>query len=85
MQVTKEYAKQIDDYFSCYGYATNRLKNPNISSRPHWNYIKTQNANVVGACPVENLAEICKAFNSGITFWKKASEIGNYDLDNSPA
>lgn len=84
MQVTKEYAKQIDDYFTCYGYATNRLKKPNVSSRPHWNYVKTQNANVVGACPVENLAEICKAFDTGITFWKKASEIGNYDLNNSP-
>lgn len=85
MQVTNEYAKQIDDYFTCYGYATNRIKKPNISSRPHWNFIKTQNANVVGACPVENLAEICKAFDTGITFWKKANEIGNYNLDNSPA
>lgn len=85
MQVTKEYAKQIDDYFTCYGYATHKIKKPNISSRPHWNFVKTQNANIVGACPVENLSEICKAFDSGVTFWKKASEIGNYDLDNSPS
>lgn len=52
--ITAEAARIIDDYFNMYGYATNRVKEPNIFKyfvdnsgyylRPHWNYIKTSGA-----------------------------------------
>ena len=85
MQVTPQYAHIIDEYFDKYGYATKRVKVPNIKSRPHWNYTKTQNCCIIGnGCNNNDITEIKNIFNNGITFWKNASEIGNYSLDNSP-
>lgn len=39
-QITEEYARILDDYFDRYGYVCRRIKQPNISSRPSWNYTK---------------------------------------------
>lgn len=84
MQVTEQYAQIIDDYFNMYGYATNRVKTPNISSRPHWNYVKTKGCVINGSIPADDLKNICAIYDAGITFWKKPNEVGNYALDNSP-
>lgn len=83
MHVTKEIARVIDDFFTMYGYQTNKVKKPNISNRPHWNYIKTADVNITGSLPCDDLEKICSIFNSGITFWKNGNEVGNYSLDNS--
>lgn len=83
-RVNAQYARIIDDYFSLYGYATNRLKVPNTNSRPHWNYVKTNWCNISGDIPADVRIQIEDIFNRGITFWKAPSEIGNYSLDNSP-
>lgn len=79
-------AKIIDDYFTMFGYATNEIKVPNINVRPHWTYTKTQQCNLVGInCSNNDITSIKNIFNNGITFWKNASEIGNYSLDNRPS
>lgn len=79
-------AKIIDDYFTMFGYATNEVKVPNINVRPHWTYTKTQQCNLVSInCSNNDITAIKNIFNSGITFWKNASEIGNYSLDNRPS
>lgn len=83
VHLTKEMAKIIDNFFTMYGYQTNKVKTPNISSRPHWNYIKTVDVNINGSLPCDDLNKICSIFDSGITFWKNGNEIGNYSLDNS--
>lgn len=83
-QIRPEYAKMIDDYFTKYGYKINRLKVPNISNRPHWNYVKTRDCVLQGNAPADDVSTICSIYNKGITFWKNGSEIGNYSLDNSP-
>lgn len=82
--ITWQYAQMIDDYFSVYGYATRRVKYPNRSSRPHWNYVKTVDACVTGSAPADDTKKICEIYNKGITFWKNGNEVGNYSLDNSP-
>lgn len=82
--ITENYARYIDSFFTVFGYACRRVKKPNISSRPHWNYIKTVECNIVGKAPSDDLAKIRSLFDRGITFWKKGSEVGNYSLDNSP-
>ena len=84
MQVSAEYARVIDDYFDMYGYATGRLKVPNRSARPHWNYVKTNGCVLSGNSPADDVRKICGIYDNGITFWKNASEVGNYSLDNSP-
>ena len=83
-KITEEYARTIDDFFSVFGYSCQRVKKPNINSRPHWNYVKTSNCNIVGNMPTDDIDKICGIFNRGITFWKKGNEVGNYSLDNSP-
>lgn len=84
MQPTQEYIDRIDDYFSRYGYATNKIKTPNIDSRPHWNYVQTVGCKVNGSIPCNDERAICAIFDKGVTFWKNPSEVGNFSLDNSP-
>ena len=81
--ITAEYAKMIDDYFYMFGYAVNRCKKPNRNSRPHWNYVKTVGATVTGSVPADDMRKICDIYDSGITFWKNGSEVGQYNLDNT--
>lgn len=84
MSITNQYAMMIDDFFDKYGYAVDRVKVPNISARPHWNYVKTHDCTITGSVPADDMKKICNIFNNGITFWKNGSEVGNYSLDNSP-
>lgn len=83
--VSSNIAKRIDDFFSMYGYSCGRLKVPNINSRPYWNYVKTSNCELSGSAPNDDVTKIKQIFNNGITFWKSASYMYNYDLDNSPS
>ena len=83
--VRPEFAAVIDDYFDRYGYAVHRNVRPNIHSRPHWNYVKTIGCSIHGGIPANAAVEIVSIFDNGITFWKNANEVGNYDLDNRPS
>lgn len=83
--VNYQTAKMIDDYFSYYGYTCGELKIPNRNSRPHWNYVKTKGCIVKGNAPADDVRKICGIYDNGITFWKNASEVGEYGLDNSPS
>ena len=83
--ITKNYAKMIDDYFTAFGYAVREVKTPNMNARPHWTYVKTIDCNVHGNLPCEDARKIESIFNNGCRFWKKHTEIGNFNLDNSPA
>ena len=83
MQISAEYARIIDDYFDMFGYATRRVKIPNRSVRPHWNYVKTNGCVLTGNAPADDVRKICSIYDDGITFWKNPSEVGNYSLDNS--
>ena len=76
--------ERIDKFFTMYGYRTNKVKVPNISSRPYFNYTKTMNCKIVGNIPADAIAKVQNYFNSGITFWKNASVVGNYSVNNQP-
>lgn len=82
--IKRQFAEIIDNYFSMFGYSTNRVKVPNIDSRPHWNYVKTKYCFIKGDIPESAESSIRAIFNAGVTFWKKPGEIGDYSLDNSP-
>lgn len=81
--IKPEIAKSIDDYFSRFGYATNRNKIPNTAVRPHWCYTKTAGCIIKGSIPADDMRKICSIYDKGITFWKNGDEVGNYSLDNS--
>lgn len=77
-----EFAHIVDDFFSMYGYAIDRVKIPNREGRRNWNYVKMQNSCHRGTVPASDMDKINEIYNSGITFWH-TSDIGNYSLDNS--
>lgn len=86
LSIRAEYARMIDDYFDMFGYATKRVKKPNITGRPHWNYVKTIGTTVDAlGVPAPYLNKMNECFNRGITFWHNPNEVGSYTtLDNRP-
>lgn len=76
-----ENAQRIDDFFSTYGYATNRLKKPNITGRASWNYVKCANPSVGGNAPAFALRRFEDILSAGITFWH-GDFIGDYSRPN---
>lgn len=85
MSIKAEYAKMIDDYFTCYGYKVNDLKIPNINTRTNWNYVKTKGCNVIGDIPQTDIEEIKGLFNRGITIWHNPSTYLDYSQNNPVA
>ena len=83
VHVTEQYARIIDDYFTRYGYAVNRVKTPSINNRPKWTYVKTRGCTIIGEMPSDDMQTICSILDKGITFWKNADEVGDYSLNNS--
>lgn len=81
--IKNEYARQIDEFFTRYGYKTNRLKIPNRNVRPHWTYTKTVNCCITGGVPTKYAEKIISIYNNGVTFWKNPTEVGNFSLNNS--
>lgn len=79
-----EYARIIDEYFSMFGYKTNRVKIPNRNVRLNYTYTKTIACNVRGKIPADAIRKIKTIYDSGITFWKNASNVGDYTVSNYP-
>lgn len=61
--------QKIDEFFNQYGYEVDAVKVPEMDSRANFNYVKTRDANITGSVPVEGMAIIKAAFNSGIRLW----------------
>lgn len=80
--IKREFAERIDQFFDMYGYTVNELKNININSRPNWNYIKTQGANILGDIPQYDLQTIKEMFDNGITFWHNPNTFLDYSQNN---
>jgi hypothetical protein len=81
--VSYQYAKMIDDFFTMYGYAVKGVGRINTHGRPHWNYVKTVGCVLSGSIPSDSSKKIVSIYDKGITFWRHANEVGNYELDNS--
>lgn len=81
-QILPEYARIIDEYFTAFGYKVCRIKTPNITGRPSWNYVKTIGAQVSGNIPEYAEMALKAMLNNGVTFWH-TNDVGNYSLDNS--
>lgn len=84
MSITSESAKMIDDFFSRFGYAINRIATPDIAARTKFTYIKTNGMSIHGNIPSDDMKKINESFDHGITFFKDVTEIGNYGLSNTP-
>lgn len=81
--ITEQMARTIDDFFTKYGYTCHYIKKPARCVRTHWTYTKTVGCIVKGKAPADDLSNIRAIYDSGITFWRFPTEVGNYSLDNS--
>lgn len=84
MTINAADAAIIDSFFDMFGYAQNKIMLPNVRSRDHWNYIKTNGCSVswTAGIPADHIVKIKAIHDAGITYWKNHSEIGNYALTN---
>ena len=80
--IKREFAEKLDKYFDLYGYTINELKSININTRPNWNYIKTQGANLLGNIPQYDLQTLKEMFDNGITFWHNPATFLDYSQNN---
>lgn len=85
MSIKAQYARIIDEFFTRYGYACKRIKEPNRIARREWCFTKTMGCTLGKAnLPAEAEKDICAIYDKGITFWINPAHIGDYTLDNSP-
>lgn len=82
MSIKPEYARQIDEFFSEFGYKCNRVKVPNITGRRNWNYVKTVGCYIEANIPQDDLAEIKSMFDKGITLWHNPATFADYSQTN---
>ena len=89
--IKPQFARIIDDYLSMTGYATKKVKIPNVfngssTRRSQWNYLKTIGAHIKSTnngIPAADIDLINKIMDNGITFWYNISNVGNYALTNN--
>ncbi len=77
----KEYLKKIDDYFSAFGYHIGEIIQPDLTSRPCWNYVKILHANIAGSIEHDDMVKLRQIFSNGVTIWH-VNDVGNYNLSN---
>jgi hypothetical protein len=80
MSITAQMARCIDDYFTMYGYKTNRVKVPNIRTRAYFNYVKTIGCNLKSDIDVNDIRKIKSIYDGGVTIWH--TENMSYNVDN---
>lgn len=84
-RVKTEYLKEIDDYFTRFGYKIVRVKTPNITGRTNFNYIEIGQGErfAYGEVPSESLNEINQIAQNGVTIWHNHANLGNYNITNT--
>ena len=85
MRCRTEYLKIIDDYFTRFGYAINKIELPNITGRKYWNYVEIGASEEIGygEVPSKFMDIINNACRKGVTIWHNHANLGNYNLDNN--
>lgn len=82
IKIRKYLAEQIDNFFTMYGYAQNKLMNVGAylasQPRPRYCYVQCEDFVVTNSdCENKYKVELAKIMNNGITFWYDGA-IGNY-------
>ena len=83
MSIRAYTARMIDDYFTMFGYAQNKILTPNKHARSRFTYVKTIDSNVYGNLPNNAKNEIAKLYNRGIRFWADTQNFRNYAYPNN--
>lgn len=83
-EITPEYARTIDDYFTAFGYRVNQVKVPSLANRPVFTYVQTFKSLVSGQLPAESARKIESILDGGCRFWRNIADIGDLTLNNAP-
>lgn len=90
VSIREEYARSIDNYFSKFGYQINRTKLPNQTGRTTYNYVQIGTAEILAyqktdvlSVPAQDLVNINKLYQRGITLWHSHSNLGDYSQSNN--
>lgn len=91
MTITAQYAARIDDFFTRFGYKTNKLKVPNQTGRTYWNFVKIAEGENIGystssdaySVPANSMEIINSIYRRGVTLWHNHDNLGNYSLSNT--
>ena len=83
MSIKAEVARSIDNYFSMFGYRTDKMKIPNITGRANWNYVKTMGCNITGDIPQTDMQVIKNMTDNGVTFWHNPATFRDYSQSNN--
>lgn len=90
MQINSTNARNIDRYFSRFGYAINGERQPKRKQRANWTYLKTVGCSIVPndyapsswerscAMGTQDIKAINSIYDKGITFWVNPDKIGMY-------
>ena len=81
----KNIIEEVDDYFTRYGYAQEKLMVPNLRARKRWTYIKTHDCQIEANLPSDIISSIREKFDKGITFWninEAGTIVGDYTQTN---
>ena len=81
--ITADYARMMDDFFTMYGYATERLGTPNRRSRVCFNYLKCRDCNITGNVDSSVKEQLEHIYESGVTFWHN-DNMYDYTQTNTP-
>lgn len=77
-----KHLKKIDNYFKMYGTSQNTMTDILLTSRTHYNFIKTIGANITGSVPTKHMEKIKAVFDAGVTLWH-TDDMYNYKVSNN--
>lgn len=80
VHVRKEELTKLDDFFTVYGYAYNKVDNPSITNGRYWTFLKTNGCVVSGDMPSSSKEALERIFDGGIFFWKNGDNVGNFEV-----
>lgn len=90
MSIRAEYARVIDDWFTSFGYKTNRIKIPNITGRQYFNFVQIGANENIGYSnnnernvPAASMEIINTIFRNGVTIWHDHQYLGDYSVNNT--
>ena len=76
--VKPEFRSRLEQYFSAFGYRSERIGVPNFSIGRRYHYIRCNSVNIYGDIPNQFLNELQNMFLDGITLWKDHTNVGVY-------
>lgn len=77
-QIPQGYRNIIDDYFTMYGYEWDEVETPDPTRMSRFDFVKTKGCIIYGNAPQEDIQEMIKVYNKGVTFWHD-DDIGNFN------